>query len=288
MKLNLTTLALLAFAACQPKPVETTNSVATDSTSDQSASVVDEGDIEEDTDELMELSSGSSIFVIETSSRAQALVGRNISVMRDSTDEADELFQTENFEPVVINAQTAVRYPLDTDLCSQYFRYQVAFLNGHDIDGWVEGLAVILPDEEGQSYEINGNEYKLMSGQDSGIGPDNEDGLTGCNRYVIPYLYNEKTKKASFFTFAEGVDFYPQDLMIERFFDRWLCFVSSEGGNAYIASVSVSDEGQITFNIEISYQDGGASATIEAYEKSEGEFVVTYVGRVETDEGEGD
>src|SRR5689334_19916626 len=112
MKLNLTTLALLAFAACQPKPVETTSAIATDSTSDQSASVVDEGDIDEDTDELMELSSGPSIFVIETTSRAQALVSKNVSVFNDSTEEAEELFRTENIEPVVINAQTTARYPL--------------------------------------------------------------------------------------------------------------------------------------------------------------------------------
>ena len=284
MKLNLTTLALLALVACQPsKTVETASTDLVDSTSDQSTSVTDE-EYEEDTDGVMELSSESSVFVIETTSRAHALVSKSISVFSDSTEEAEELFQTENIEPVVINQQTTARYPLDGELCDLDFRYQIAFLNGHDIDGWVEGLEVILSEEEGDPYEINGTQYKLMNGMDSGIGPDNEDGLTGCNRYVIPYLYNEQKKTASFFTFAEGVDFFPSDAFLEAYNGRWMCFVSSDGGDAYIERLEVGEDGKIVFYVSVSYQEGGGKFTMEAIEESDGKFVITCVSEVQSEQ----
>ena len=184
-----------------------------------------------------------------------ALLVPYASVMTD-TLETDLLFTNETFTPVSLISTSTLRVPPDGDLCSQYYWHEVKLPSQNY--GFVKGNYVLKDwsNEEYNNYEfqLNGKSYTLYFLTDAGIGPSDENGLTGCNQYIIPYFYDPEEKLIHFVEggFAEG-----QKYWIDTFQD-WLSFVSSEGGSASITGMEVTDN-KITVKIGVSYQDGGAS-----------------------------
>ncbi len=112
----------------------------------------------------------------------------------------------------------------------------------------------------GTEVEFNGKKYTLNYLSDTGIGPSDENGLTGCSSYAIPYFYNSEEKTIHFIktnTYQlEGA----QGLFLSPYLN-WLALESSEGGSVYVEGIE-TQESTIIMKLGASYQDGGANGDI--------------------------
>jgi len=241
------TLLLLLFVllSCSSKK---SSEQATDSTAVDSSVVSKE----------MEDQVGSSLFV----NSFDAFVQPGSVVYADSTEESDALFEKKDFEQTSIQSVTTLRYPEGAKYCDQYPWYQVQFPD--QSTGWVYGDNILkVPQDRStllSSFTYHEKEYNLYLSVDTGIGPSDSEGLTGCNEYDVLYLYDVKNNAVNFIQYActDGVDF------IDNYKD-WFSFISSEGGSASVSSVSFTDD-DIILNVDIFYQEGGAKATVQIRE----------------------
>lgn len=112
----------------------------------------------------------------------------------------------------------------------------------------------------GSSITITEEEYTLFFLTDAGIGPSDENGLTGCDSFIIPYFYNNYTKTVHF---IQSAGMQSNNYFVLTYLG-WLSLSSSEGGESSISSIDVS-ENTLALTLNVSYQDGGDTVQLDIY-----------------------
>ena len=273
---NLTSTAcFLLLLACQPKNSadQTVDSTATDT-----ALVVPETDDTnlETAEPVIEENMSSTLGMVGQ----EVLVLPGVVVYLDSITE-ETMGERAELEKVRVMAMTGLRYPQGDDLCNQYFRYDVLFAGDED-RGWVSGEDVLLinaNDAYVGGLTFNGKSYQVFYAYDTGIGPSDSNGLTGCNSHSLPYLLDTKSNAIRFIDFADNNG----NGLIEAY-RGWFSLISSEGGSARITALE-ADETEIRFNLNISYQEGGETIIVHIAE-SEGALTVSSLQTVEEESGD--
>src|SRR6185436_11251766 len=118
-----------------------------------------------------------------------------------ASQESEVVKELTEFTPALQIQRTSAREPEDYGICSHYFWYEVKLNDG--TKGWVYGASVEIKSEAnnasaGIEIEVNGKKYTLDFLEDTGIGPSDENGLTGCSSYSVPYFYNSEENTMHF------------------------------------------------------------------------------------------
>lgn len=222
---------------------------------------------------LVNVPEASSTFTLRTTDYNAVLIS-GTTIYSDTTENSNEILDFEAPEAVKIISQTILYYPLDADLCSQNPMFEVTLsLNEKEITGWVDGNQIILAEETaGQLISeivYQNKSYQLFIGRDAGIGASDQNGLTGCNEYQIPYLLDRENRTISFIDYGNAGVLNGDENGISPYYN-WVSFISSEGVSVETTSVTVDDDGDyIYFQLSISFQEGGQQATMHV--KKEGD-----------------
>lgn len=207
----------------------------------------------------------SNYFLPAYKESLEAFLIPGASIYSDTTQAASLISQVKDLTEVSIDSQSSVRQPGE-DLCRQYYFYEVT-LKGTGTKGWVSGTSVLqlanVPStNSSQVFTISGNEYQLYYLVDSGIGPSDENGLTGCNQYYIPFFFNEQNKTVRF---IKSTTVTSNNYFVSTYLD-WLCFISSDGGRVRVSQIEIEEGNIINFSLSAEYQEGGAEAVMNVIE----------------------
>lgn len=176
------------------------------------------------------------------------------------------------FTPATELSETEKSEPEDGENCNRYLWYEVQLSDS--TTGWVYGSSIEVRSTDdnglsGRDVEINGKTYTLDYLADAGIGASDEDGLTGCQEYTIPYFYNAEEKTMHFIQASPWQFDSDKQLFITTYLN-WFAFESSEGGGVTFLSLKV-EETTITIRLSASYQEGGANGELNI-DFTEGKF----------------
>ncbi|MEM6726671.1 MAG: SH3 domain-containing protein [Bacteroidota bacterium] len=210
------------------------------------------------------------------------IMGDNVRMRSDSTTSSKVAGELNTGDPILVIQETHNRTNVgQEDYCHKrgYHWYQVA--TKEKIIGWVYGQFVfemltadevssglespenIRPFMGGWNMHLGENEYQIQFHKSKGIGPSDHEGLTGCDDIYYPVLIDRAKRKAIFFHVgaAEYEGLAPHLHMDDQ--NRLYFTLNSEGGNAALNDIYLSDEavGE-TLHIEsyIGLQDGGGIA----------------------------
>lgn len=198
----------------------------------------------------------------------------NTQFYQEANHESEVIQEVLTLTPLFIVSTTAERSQ-DADICSRYFWYQVK-LPDQQL-AWVYGADVKLPYGENanglptvhrSSFQFNNNDYSAYLVTDAGIGPSDENGLTGCSGYLTLYFYNDSTKTIHFIKAFDSQLINNPDLLTSCY-PNYLGFTTSEAGRATPVSIHVKDS-IIQLIVKISYQMGGGQATLNIIYKENG------------------
>ena len=203
------------------------------------------------------------------------------SIYSDSTDESNILMETKTLTPKQTHITSALASPAGADICNQYFWYTVSTGKG---EGWVYGKNVLQAIERApySKLEIAGTPYDLYYLFDSGVGPSNKDGLTGCNQFYIPHLWHRE--KGTLLFIQDGNLSLPDKSFTTSYSGYgWLSFISSEGGSARIQSIEYTkSESSFHLFVNVGYQEGGSKFHMIVAER-EGNLVLQAFDEVNED-----
>jgi hypothetical protein len=193
-------------------------------------------------------------------------------IYSDTTDDSNVLMETKTLTPKQTHITSTWASPAGINICDQYFWYTVATEKG---EGWVYGKNVLQVGESApySKLEIAGTPYDLYYLVDSGVGPSNKDGLTGCNQFYIPYLWHRE-KGTLLFIQDNNVSLPDKSLTTSYSGYGWLSLISSEGGSAQIRSIEYNkSESNFHLFLNVGYQDGGSKFHMIVVER-EGNMVL--------------
>jgi hypothetical protein len=182
-------------------------------------------------------------------------------IFKDSTFDSQEVLRIDQLTPVTVMASSSNLQPDGASICEQYFWYLVTMQD--KTEGWIHGSGLLedLTREPltGEDFTLNGTTYTLYYFKDSGVGPSNSDGLTGCDEYVIPYFVNANQNTYHFIKVPDStIDL--NNLFISNYLN-WVSFISNEGGGLQLQSIQYDEDTKSTLlKLSISYQDGGTAA----------------------------
>jgi len=201
-------------------------------------------------------------------------------VFADTTEESNVLMELESLTPQITHGSSKTPDPASAPICNQYFWYNVSTEKGN---GWVYGQNVLrgITSAPYSSIDIGDTPYTLFHVMDSGIGASNNEGLTGCNQYYIPYLWNKEKNTISFI--KVGYLPLPDNSFTTSYGFQWLSLISSEGGSAGIQSIDFNkSESIFTAFINVGYQEGGAKFNM-TFQEREGDMVLLSFNEINED-----
>ena len=202
-------------------------------------------------------------------------VGDGLKLRAEPSPDAEIITRYNTGELVSYTGETDSREILsDGSACDEYGYYWYKVKDARGTEGWAYGkyiYEISKPDEEGTSvfgkeYQLGDEMYLLDYAFDLSYGPDDENGLTGCDMFYMPYLYKDGSAVMPIYYDKEK---FPSDDMgwKSEQFDGGLIYLvlSSEGGSDRITEVNEAIwEGNpaLEFIISHGYQEGGAISTV--------------------------
>lgn len=260
MKQGFFIFSLLSFAllGCQPK---TTSEQGADTLS------VDTVASHETTKMTIGPSVAPTTFQMgDWSGEFDLLAFPNTQFHKEANGESEVIGEATTLTPLFIKSTTSQRSE-DADICSRYFWYQVE-LPDQQL-AWVYGADIKLPfSDEGSgasslhrtSFSLMGKEYSAYLLTDAGIGPSDENGLTGCMKYLTLYFYNEPSNTIYLIKAFDSQLTHNPDLLLNCY-PNYLGFTTSEGGQATPVSIRAEDS-ILHLGVNVAYQMGGGQATL--------------------------
>jgi len=218
----------------------------------------------------------------------EALVlGDDIILMPDTVPTGKDDIMLSSGTEITILEQDSTRLILgdsNASSCSSYgyYRYRVKTAKGDH--GWVYGGNVYLksthsaapyPNESNKSFTQSGTSvvlgketYYLYMACDVGIGPSNEEGLTGCDKIFYPFFVDHQGQ--IYFIKGELVKDPGAAMMgINSDLNNLLFYIfSSEGGSCTLDYIEARGS-QILIRNTVEYQDDGASSQMTIVKKGE-------------------
>lgn len=172
--------------------------------------------------------------------------------------------------------------------CEEFGYYWYKVQDSQGKESWIYGKYIFrfkqLRSDKGrvmggQELTVNGKNYIFQVATDESIGPSDEEGLTGCDKFFIPFLYEPGAANAILFH-IDTKKIVADDLTWKaKKFDTSLLLLlaESEGGMDQLEEVSVRPkEPVIEMTITHQYQDGSSEGNLLARVAKDRIDVVSY------------
>jgi len=262
--------AMLAALSCQPKE---TSEQKTDTVTDETPAIATPQEVQTIT-QIQPAVARTTFHLPEHVENFEfdLVIFPLTQIFAEPNEESEVVMETETFMPLTIKSKADASK--DLDVCEQFPWFQVEIPD--QVTGWVKGGDVKIPymDEAFKTSQFDFNEktYAIRFLVDAGIGPSNEEGLTGCITTVTPYFYDKAENGWHFIkAFDSQLTDYPAGSMLMNCYPNYLGFTYSEGGSSEPGTLDIESESQtILWKVNISYQDGGGTAILRILLKDEG------------------
>jgi hypothetical protein len=174
-------------------------------------------------------------------------------------------------------------YPI-AESCDEYgyHYFKVSFEEeGQTTEGWIHGRSLHLMSPETtrdfQWVTYQQLQFEINLAVSDGIGPSNQDGLTGCDETMVVVIRNIETDRTYLVEARDDV-FAGYSGLLGTTREGYLKLVSaSEGGRTILNQWAVEEcDGSpaVQLDLDESFQDGGASTTICMTWSEDGERLV--------------
>ncbi|MBN1185333.1 MAG: SH3 domain-containing protein [Bacteroidales bacterium] len=201
-------------------------------------------------------------------------IGDGLKLRSEPSSDAEIITQYNTGELVRIIDESNTREVLtEGGMCDTYGFYWYKIKDVKGKEGWVYGKYIykIRTPENKENvyssiYNLGDEQYTFDYGYDLSYGPDDENGLTGCDMFYMPYLYKEGSKVMPIYYDKEK---FPSDDLgwKSEQYDGGLIYLvlSSEGGSDHIVEVNESiwnSSPALELIISHGYQDGAAKSSV--------------------------